>query len=144
MNEVRTLTGRSEIEAAFAFGWRARVGELGITVKGPEREYRFDLMRRWRFDFAWPVEKVAVECDGGQWLERGGRHARDHDREKLNRAAVMGWRVLRFSGEMLERDPVGAVDMVLEALGVRAGNFGGTTKVVTTSATSVTSDYERV
>lgn len=110
----------SEIERAFEFAWRVRVRELGIAVNEPEREYRFDLMRRWRFDFAWLAEKVAVECDGGQWLARGGRHARDRDREKLNRAAAMGWRVLRFSQEMLERDPVGAVAQVLQALGVSA------------------------
>src|SRR5687768_16750315 len=28
--------------------------------------------RRWRFDFAWPELKVAVECDGGTFT--GGRH----------------------------------------------------------------------
>ncbi len=31
----------------------------------PAREYRFHRERRWRFDFAWPDYKVAVEVEGG-------------------------------------------------------------------------------
>lgn len=65
----------------------------------PVREYRFDSTRRWRFDFAWPALKVAVECDGGTFT--GGRHVRgtgfEKDAEKLNAAALQGWTVLRFT-----------------------------------------------
>ena len=35
------------------------------------REHRFDLTRKWRFDFAWPLHMVAVEIEGG--LYKGGR-----------------------------------------------------------------------
>lgn len=61
-------------------------------------ELRFDPVRRWRFDFAIPSHKVAIEIDGGVWT--GGRHTRGQgfldDCEKLNAAACAGWRVLRF------------------------------------------------
>lgn len=72
-----------------------------------EREYQFaaDMGRRWRFDFAWPDVKVAVEVDGGQWKSHGGYHARDTHREKGNEAVARGWRVLHLSGEMLADDP---------------------------------------
>jgi very-short-patch-repair endonuclease len=85
-----------------------------------EREYRFNEPRsKHRFDFAWPEpeRKVAVEIDGGQYKPRGGRHARDSDRIKLNLAVVHGWRVLRFSGEMLADDPEGCMAIVREVLG---------------------------
>jgi very-short-patch-repair endonuclease len=108
----------SEIERAFEFLWSMARDSAELAVKEPEREYRF-CERRWRFDFAWPEEKVAVECDGGQWLARGGRHARDQDREKLNRAAVLGWRVLRYSREMLERGQAEVIDQILAALDYR-------------------------
>ncbi|MEW6361725.1 MAG: hypothetical protein AB1477_06350 [Acidobacteriota bacterium] len=76
--------------------WFCRHGIRAIA------EFRFDPYRRWRFDFAvtlhsWPKEKVALEVDGGIWT--GGRHTRGSgfkaDMEKFNRAAVLGWRILR-------------------------------------------------
>lgn len=64
----------------------------------PAREYRFSPPRFWRFDFAFPERKVAVEIEGGVY--NGGRHTRGSgfvaDCEKYNRAATLGWRVLRF------------------------------------------------
>lgn len=85
-------------------------------IEGYEREYRFDPERRFRFDFAWPAQRVAVECDGGIWMRWGGRHGRDADREKLNLAAANGWRVLRFSLAMLKREPDRCIGMLREAM----------------------------
>ena len=84
-----------------------------------QREHRFDAARRWRFDYAWPSQRVAVEIDGGQWVRNGGRHNRDSDREKLNQAAAQGWRVLRFSTQQVERDPQGCVELLRRALQCR-------------------------
>jgi very-short-patch-repair endonuclease len=78
-------------------------------------EYAFHPSRGWQFDFAWPEQRVAVEIDGGQWMSHGGRHSRDSDREKLNQAAVLGWRVLRYSGTMLQ-DPERVIVEVMQAL----------------------------
>ena len=104
---------KSKLEAEFALAWR-------VFGNGAEyvSEYKFaaSLKRKWRFDFAFPAEKVAVEIDGGQYAYRGGRHNTDADRDKLNHAAVLGWRVLRFSGSMLQ-DPEACCKMVRWALG---------------------------
>lgn len=66
-------------------------------LPAPEAEYRFHPTRKWRFDYAWPIAKVALECDGGIW--NAGRHTRGagwmKDTEKLNTAASLGWRLLR-------------------------------------------------
>ena len=82
----------------------------------PEREYRF-CERRWRFDFAWPHELVAVELEGAVWAM--GRHTRGRgfieDCHKYNRAAMDGWCVLRFTGGMLNKDEV--IPVMREALG---------------------------
>lgn len=63
------------------------------------KEHVFHHTRRWRFDYAMPDIKVAIEIDGGVW--RFGRHNRPegyiNDMEKLNTAASMGWLVLRFT-----------------------------------------------
>lgn len=81
----------------------------------PQLEYHFHPKRRWRFDLAWPERRLALEIDGGEWLEHGGRHNSDTDREKLNAAATLGWRVLRVSGKMVDRQPSECCRMVLEA-----------------------------
>jgi very-short-patch-repair endonuclease len=66
-------------------------------IPDPEPEFRFAPPRRWRFDYAWPGHKVALEIEGGVWT--GGRHTSGagfcKDMEKYNAAAVAGWRVLR-------------------------------------------------
>lgn len=85
-------------------------------LPAPVREFRFDAVRRWRFDLAWPGARVAVELDGGEWLPHGGRHNTDADREKLNAAAAQGWRVLRFSGGQLDAAPGACVDLLAQAL----------------------------
>jgi very-short-patch-repair endonuclease len=82
----------------------------------PTPEYRFHPVRKWRFDFAWPLQWVAVEVDGGQWRAGGGRHNTDKDREKLNTAAARGWRVLRFSHAALATDPTGCIELTRAAL----------------------------
>jgi len=65
----------------------------------PTTEFLFHPTRKWRFDFAWPDQKVALEVDGGIWIKGGGRHTRGSgwlkDTAKLNTAASLGWRLLR-------------------------------------------------
>lgn len=66
-------------------------------------EYRFAPPRRWRFDYALPSYKIALEVEGGVWTR--GRHVRPkgfiNDMEKYNAATVIGWRVLRVQPEDL-------------------------------------------
>ena len=70
----------------------------------PVREHRFYPGRKWQFDFAWVEQKLAVEVEGGEWVR--GRHTRGagytRDCEKYNAAVLEGWRVLRFTGGMVE------------------------------------------
>lgn len=82
----------------------------------PVAEYRFAPPRRWRFDFCFPEQRVFVEFDGGQWVAHGGRHNRDSDREKLNIAAAMGWRGLRFSNQQWADSPAACIDLIRAAL----------------------------
>lgn len=66
---------------------------------GKVAQHPFKHGRAWRFDFAWPAQKVAVECDGG--TRSGGRHVRplgyEADRAKDNAAVLKGWRVLHVT-----------------------------------------------
>lgn len=84
------------------------------TSYSVEREYRFDqrekdkelgLPRRWRFDAALIEPKIAFECEGGSF--NGGRHTNPigfmKDLEKYNTATMMGWKVYRFTPNMLSQ-----------------------------------------
>lgn len=78
-----------------------------IRIKGlplPMREYRFFEYRMWRFDFAYPKVKLAVEVEGGIYMR--GRHNRaegfENDQEKYNFATLLGWRILRYSPGMID------------------------------------------
>lgn len=76
--------------------------ERALIQHGPDgwqREHRVVTGRRWRWDFAWPACKVAVEIQGGHWSQ--GRHTRGAGYEKdliKNRAATLsGWAVLHYT-----------------------------------------------
>lgn len=60
---------------------------------GYQRNYRFDPRRRLELDFAWPVQRVAIEVQGG--IHSYGAHVRPagyrRDGEKSRRAQLMGW-----------------------------------------------------
>lgn len=65
------------------------------------KELQFDEKRKFRFDYALPDYRLAIEIDGGIWIEGGGRHNRASgwkaDQEKLNLAVTQGWRILHFT-----------------------------------------------
>jgi very-short-patch-repair endonuclease len=88
---------KSKIEETFALHCKAH----GLA---PVREHKFHPTRRWRFDFAFPERRVAVECEGAVWT--GGRHTRGSgfvaDAEKYNTAAALGWFVFRFDGGAIQ------------------------------------------
>lgn len=83
----------------------------------PEREYHFHPERKWRFDFAFPEEKIAIEIEGG--IFSGGAHTRGgkfiKDCEKYAEALILGWRVLRVTTDMATKGE--AINYVLRLLG---------------------------
>ncbi len=107
----------------FIYAWRALAPRSPLTAFDWTAEYKFHASRKWRFDWAYPERKIAVEVSGGQWAAHGGRHSRDVDRDKKNHAAADGWRILEFSTQQLENDPVACIALVLRALGMGEGEY---------------------
>jgi very-short-patch-repair endonuclease len=103
----------SNLEERFLEIWRDEQHRHNMHLPYPEREYFFKPGRRWRFDFAWPDLKVAVEIEGGLWVK--GRHNTAtgmlNDMDKYNEAVVGGWKVLRFGDRHLKCD-----DKVFDAI----------------------------
>jgi very-short-patch-repair endonuclease len=98
-------------------------GIRGDSLPEPEREYRFHDSRKWRFDFAWPDQMLAVEIEGGQWIR--GRHNRpkglEQDAEKYNAAMIDGWTVIRVTTSMVHDGR--ALDAVRAALQATEGGL---------------------
>jgi very-short-patch-repair endonuclease len=70
--------------------------------EGCQTEYQLHDVRKWRFDFAWPDIKLAVEVEGGTKSGRS-RHSRgagfEGDTDKYNTATKMGWTLFRFTSD---------------------------------------------
>jgi very-short-patch-repair endonuclease len=84
--------------------FRAMCKEYGISIVS-EFHFALNYGRKWRFDYAILDHKIAIEIEGGVWI--GGRHTRGSgfvkDMEKYNKAAVIGWRVLRFTPQEIHK-----------------------------------------
>lgn len=71
----------------------------------PEREYRFHPERKWRFDFAFPDIKLAVEFEGGVFKKGPSGHQGAgfvKDLDKYNMAAELDWMVLRYTDKAVK------------------------------------------
>lgn len=128
-----TILDVSDLEAQFLVNYQ----NLGGTHM-PIPQHQFAEDRNWRFDYAWPPAMVAVEIQGGQYVQRyskdgefkgvgGGHHTpsgyRD-DVQKLNAATVLGWRVFILTSDMVEDSRV-----IVEIMQVVDAAWGTWTKL---------------
>ncbi|MBL0487301.1 hypothetical protein [Aeromonas caviae] len=75
-----------------------------VGFPDPVTELLFHPKRKWRFDYAWEEQKLALETHGG--IHSGGRHTRGRgfveDRTKMNEATLLGWTVLEVTPEHIK------------------------------------------
>ena len=80
-----------------------------------EREYRFNSARKWRADFVIHEHNILIEFEGG--IYGAGRHGRgrgySNDCKKYNSATCLGYRVLRYTIDMIQEHPGQVLDDVL-------------------------------
>lgn len=80
-----------------------------LKLPEPVAEFKFHPVRKWKFDWAWPDLKVALEQEGIVYTadhKLDGRHASRKgftaDIEKYAVAFSLGWRVLRCLPKQVE------------------------------------------
>lgn len=83
-------------------------------ITGWKKQYAYVPGRKFQADFAFPVQKLIVEVDGGIYTRRahgsvGGIIA---DMKRTNYAAMHGWRVMRFRPDEISKQP----DMIIEQI----------------------------
>lgn len=104
----------SELEEAFLFHLKShKVDSLFI------QEYKFLEGRKFRFDFAYPDEHIAIELEGGIY-SKGGHSSISgitRDIEKGNLATLAGWHLYRFTSKMVyDGEAINFVLIVLNSL----------------------------
>lgn len=64
-----------------------------------EKEHQFDIKRKFRFDYAIPSLKIAIEYEGIHSAKSGHTTVNGFNKDviKYNLALVQGWRVLRYT-----------------------------------------------
>ena len=107
----------SHLEIEFSNLWDSLHPEIPL-----ETEYIGIPGRRFRFDFANPESKVAIEINGGVWNPRMG-HSTGRglikDYEKSNLAQCSGWIVFSLASSMINRE---WLTKIADAINRRYGN----------------------
>ena len=84
--------------------WWKAMGLPAPKLEHPFARYA-DPPRKFRFDYAWISERIALEVQGGTWIN--GRHSRGGaDHEKMNLAQVMGWDVYQCTPQELKKGTI--------------------------------------
>jgi very-short-patch-repair endonuclease len=113
-NPILTPDKRSGRELQFLALWKA----FAYDLPEPCEQHIFHPARKWRFDFAWPDDKVAVEIEGGTFSRKKTAHKTgsgiQRDIEKGNAAVVLGWRVLRYTAKDLDKRPAQVIKEVAD------------------------------
>ena len=94
IDEVGLCLGHHFSELGFSRGAGVIEGRYYFT------EFLFHPTRRWRFDYALPSLKIAVEVSGGVWMPVSGHRSGKgimRDYAKSNEAQLLGWILLTFT-----------------------------------------------
>lgn len=79
---------------------------LNKMFRGVETEVVFHPTRKWRVDYLWRKEMIALEVEGGIWIKGGGAHSRpmniQRDVDKYNELALMGYLLIRATPQMMK------------------------------------------
>lgn len=116
IDHERNMSREAELKALF----RQQAATAGLP--DPVEEYRGIHGRRFRFDLAWVEERIAVEIQGGRWIQTTGHNSGrglERDYEKSNLATLNGWIYIQTTPEMVEDGR--AIALVEEAFAVRKG-----------------------
>ncbi len=74
---------------------------VDMKISDVRMEFQFHPVRKFRFDFAIPSLKIAIEYEGiynsGKMTRHTSQAGYSKDCEKYNLATIMGWRILRYT-----------------------------------------------
>jgi len=115
---------KAKKQSAGSKGEEALAAQLQAAGVSFEREQLLIPGRRFRFDFVITGSDLVIEVEGGTWS--GGRHTSGvgfrSDCFKYNKALELGYRVLRYTTDMVTKGE--AIAQVMEILGAESAVEG--------------------
>jgi very-short-patch-repair endonuclease len=115
----RLLAERDAAPSESALEAKVWLTLVASTLPRPVRQHWIQTAGgRYRLDFAWPVQRVALEADG--WEHHGTRAAFGKDRARLSEVTAGGWRVLVATWDVVSREPARLLRWAESALAVAA------------------------
>ena len=106
-------------EASILFWIRTKAPELPQprSFEHPEGQWVWEIgTHQWKWDVAWPQEKILVEIDGGV---HGLKDKRQRDMMKRNELTLAGYTVLFFTTERVQNDPYYCIGCIQQAFEMR-------------------------
>ena len=115
---------KAKKQSAGSKGEQALAAQLQAAGVSFEREQLLIPGRRFRFDFVITGSDLVIEVEGGTWS--GGRHTSGvgfrSDCWKYNKALELGYRVLRYTTDMVTKGE--AIAQVVDILGAESAVEG--------------------
>ena len=115
---------KAKKQTAGSKGEEALAAQLQAAGVSFEREQLLIPGRRFRFDFVITGSDLVIEVEGGTWS--GGRHTSGvgfrSDCFKYNKALELGYRVLRYTTDMVTKGE--AIAQVMDILGAESAGEG--------------------
>ena len=115
---------KAKKQSAGSKGEQALAAQLQAAGVSFERDQLLIPGRRFRFDFVITGSDLVIEVEGGTWS--GGRHTSGvgfrSDCFKYNKALELGYRVLRYTTDMVTKGE--AIAQVMEILGAESAVEG--------------------
>ncbi|MDP2643700.1 MAG: hypothetical protein Q8P24_02055 [Desulfobacterales bacterium] len=103
VQEKKTIARSTVKDSKYKRGLELIFLSLGLEV---EREYRFHETRKWRFDYALPAMKIAIEYEGLNFHGGASGHQTIKGvaggNEKYSEAAIAGWCLILVNALSLE------------------------------------------
>lgn len=121
--KIHESQGNGEEYVRYVGGGNDTYNRLTVEPQKQFGQYRVDFFLSYsesgpapdKHGWAFYIRDAIVECDGHDFHERTKEQAR-HDRSRDRHFTKLGFRVLRFTGSEIWKDPFACVDEVMSAL----------------------------
>lgn len=139
LDAERLVTKRQEEEISMSMNYQVKLflnNIWGEILFSPIEEFLHEALKRnkldhltqreyaigpYKIDFAIPVVKLAIECDGAEY-HRENQEQLDRDQRRDKYLARKGWRTLRIEGIAIRKDINYCIERIKQAIGTEILN----------------------